>query len=283
MSSGTQQGTPGYALCGGCHSLGLMDDKLLPTAAGMVATILHIASETPSGACARSGCRPGLMAGILSGRTDPDINTVERVANALDLEIRIRFQPLSGMFSEPGGVDVAAVKKYQSVLSEERPPTDRVYDYDCVKRLAVRDGIDVALVRPPWDGSDPAPARVLSAGHCRHDRGGLGAILLRCVLGPTGLSAQELSVESGFGPDWARGILTGRRGSPFGEIVRALGRERGGKAFDPFIGPFDASDDLMQLDYLNDTEAYDRIQYARNAGLSPIAGMTPDRRPIDCT
>lgn len=150
-----------------------MTGAVLPTAAGMMATMLHIAEETPAGACDRTGCDPSLLSGILDGSVDPALDTLERVANGLDLEMRIRPEPPDGRFSEPSP-DTAAIAEYNGLLSAERPPGWKFFDYDGIELHAAAKGIDLGLVRPPWDGTEPAPRRMLSAGECRHHRGGMG-------------------------------------------------------------------------------------------------------------
>ena len=166
----------------------------------VVAALRDITGLTCGQLAASAGCPTSLVDDISASRLRPACETLERIANAVGLETRV-------------GVRQTV---HPSTVSDRFD-----HDYDRVREaLAAENSWRATLglgplappdaIVPHWDGTDPAPARQVSAWPHRTDYGGHAAVNVRygrnCVLrvdetsfaSSVGLTPSELDdLESG--------------------------------------------------------------------------------------
>ena len=184
-----------------------------------------------------AGCGVDLVAAIESGRIRPAWETLERLANSVGLEIRVGVRRCT---------DIAGVS------ARLDPDFDRVREALDTEN-AWRAGLGLgplgppAATVPPWDGTDPAPARQVSAWPHRTDFGGHTAINVRygrnCVLG-VDETAFAASVELTTAE--LRNIEAGHVTLSLDDTERLL--NRAGLEQFAHLEPYDAHDDLLHLD-----------------------------------
>lgn len=166
----------------------------------VVAALRTVTGLTDTDLAAAAGCSVALIAEIDTGRLRPACETLERIANAVGLELRVgvrrrtRTSAASDRFDDDYGrvrEALAAENSWRASLGQGplAPPSAAVSE---------------------WDGTDPAPARQVSAWPHRTDYGGHAAVNVRygrnCVLrldeesfaARIALTASELSdIEDG--------------------------------------------------------------------------------------
>lgn len=252
------------------HSTHVMVDRSLPTASGILATVLCLSGISREAACARTGCRPDLMDGILDGSIDPCIDTLERIANWLEMEIRINDDGAKGMFPA-GAPDEAAMAEYRCLRDKETTEGWIRFGRGDIARGAAAQGFNASDIWPEWDGTDPAPGRRLSADFTRSDRGGMSAMLVRIVASESRRPAADLLAAAGIPAGRVREIDEGTYRPPFQAIARIVELKQAGMRF--MIGPYDSNDDFAQLHFLNNVPEYTRVHRLRQSGKSPVAGI----------
>lgn len=159
-----------------------------------------------------AGCAADLVARIEEGSTDPALDTVARLANAV-----ARLANAVGLELRAGWQDHQN-PEYLAVSPEE---VDRLAgELRAERERAAAVGIPERApgpwpgTQPEWDGTDPAPARMIGAGFSRRPTGGWAALLLsgrRLEMGisraetanATGLQLAEIDVlEEGIENHW---------------------------------------------------------------------------------
>ena len=166
----------------------------------MVGALRHVTGLTDRQLAAAAGCSADLIADVDAVQLRPACETLERIANAVGLEVRV-------------GVRLRTDASSNSVRFD--PDLNRVREALAAEN-SWRASLGLGPLAPPpatvpeWDGTDPAPARQVSAWPHRTDYGGHSAVNVRygrnCVLhldeaslaGVVGLTIAELSdIESG--------------------------------------------------------------------------------------
>ncbi len=167
----------------------------------------------------------------------PAWETLERLANCVGLELRVGVQPATGSGCLRDRFDFGLDRVREALDAEN----------------AWRFGLGLgplappAETVPPWDGTDPAPARQVSAWPHRTDAGGHAAINVRygrnCVLGICRASFAAL-VE--LAPAELDDIEDGRVSLALDDTECLL--NRAGLEQFAHLELYDSHDDLMHLD-----------------------------------
>lgn len=186
-----------------------------------------------------------LVADIEEGRLDPTLDTVERLVNAIGLEVR------AGAHSEP---DPA----YQGVTASE---VERVREaFEEVREFREAYGLRVVGpppgVQPEWDGLGSAPPRLFGAGPTRRDGGGWGAILLSGERAQTQAALRQVAAAAGISTDCAARIEDGTLRPPVSMVERLFAAM--GSCLRVRLEPYDDHDDGLHLQALADPERHQR-------------------------
>lgn len=199
--------------------------------------LLHVTGMTPGQLAESAGCDVSLVSAIESGRVRPTWETLERLANAVGLEVRVGVRPSTGT--------AAVAERFEAGGDRVRKALG---DHN-----AWRAGFGLGPLAPPpetvpeWDGTDPAPARQVSAWPHRTDFGGHTAINVRygrnCVR-----RADEATFANAIGLTLAelRDIEDGRLSLSLDDTESLLNRA-GLEQFAHFE-LYDDHDDLLHLD-----------------------------------
>lgn len=203
----------------------------------VLAGVLQVAEMTLSQLAESADCEVGLVSAVESGRVRPTWETLERLANAVGLEVRVGVRPGAGT------ADVA--ERFDAGGDRVRKALDDQNAWRA--ELGLGPLAPPPATVPPWDGADPAPARQVSAWPHRTDFGGHAAINVRygrnCVLridetsfaDAVGLTLSELSdIEHG-------------RVSLSLDDTESLLNSAGLEQF-AHLEPYDDHDDLLHLD-----------------------------------
>ena len=208
-----------------------------------------------------AGCDERLVEDIESGGLDPALDTVDRLMNAVGLEVRAGAHggPEAGC-PEAGctGVEAAEVERVRQAF---RTASE------------FRRGLGLGPLGPPagvqreWDGTEPAPPRLFGAGQTRRDAGGWAAMLVHGERQRTGLTPDELAQAAGLSPSGLVAIEDGRHRPPVGELQRIL------SAMDACLRvrlePYEDHDDCLHLRALADPERHQRQLRAAQATFAP--------------
>lgn len=203
----------------------------------VVAALGQVAGLTEDRLAAAAGCPVALVCEIAAGRLRPAWETLERLANSVGLELRVgvraatgsrrlrdRFD--SGMDRVRKALDAENAWRAGLGLSPLAPPAETV---------------------PPWDGTDPAPARQVAAWPHRTDAGGHAAINVRygrnCVLG---IPRASFAALVGLTPAELGDIEDGRVSLSLDDTECLL--NRAGLEQFAHLELYDGHDDLLHLD-----------------------------------
>ena len=201
----------------------------------VLAALRTVTGLTDTDLAALAGCSVALIAEIDAGRLRPAFETLERIANAVGLELRVGVRrrtessPASDRFDDDGRVSeaLAAENSWRASLGQGplAPPSAAV---------------------PEWDGTDPAPARQVSAWPHRTDYGGHAAVNVRygrnCVLQ---LDAESFAARIALTPSELSDIEDGNVSLSLDDtesLLNHAGLEQFAR-----LEPYDDHDDLLHL------------------------------------
>lgn len=215
-------------------------------AVGVLKTARAVLAITPAELASAAGCAEALVCSIETGDLDPTLDTLERIVNAVGLEIRAGSHQPSGPY-RGAGVNREEVERLQkklaalNLLREELgagpsgPPTG---------------------AQPDWDGRDPAPGRQFGAGPTRTDGGGWAALVVRSARAEAGVTAFQYAAAAGIGEADLDRIESGELRPPVGELARIL--DNAGSGLRIRLEPYDDHDDGLHLKALADPELHER-------------------------
>lgn len=207
----------------------------------LVQALRSVAAVDAERLAAAAGCPTALVADIESARLRPAAETIERLANAVSLELRVQVVPRS---------------QAPRVMDQFDDDIDRVRDaLDAEQAWRSTHGIPLLTpppgVVPAWDGRDPAPPRQSSAWPTRTDFGGSTAAKIsyarRCVLR---VNAAECACRAGVSPQVLDDYETGRVALSMDAteaFLNAIGTEQRVR-----LEVYDPHDDLLHLSVLAD-------------------------------
>lgn len=211
----------------------------------VLAGLLEVTDMTLGQLAASAGCGVGLASAIESGRIRPTWETLERLANAVGLEVRVGVRPGTGTTAVSERFDVG-IRRVRKALDDHNawrtelgldplaPPSETV---------------------PPWDGTDPAPARQVSAWPHRTDFGGHTAINVRygrnCV---QRVDAATFAAAAGLTPAELRDIEDGRVSLSLDDTESLL--NRAGLEQFAHLELYDDHDDLLHLDAIAEQKSH---------------------------
>lgn len=211
----------------------------------VLAGLLAVTDMTPSRLAESAGCDVGLVSAIESGQVRPTWETLERLANAVGLEVRVGVRP---------STDTTAVSERFD------DDTDRVREA-LADHNAWRAGLGLGPLAPPsetvpkWDGTDPAPARQVSAWPQRTDFGGHTAINVRygrnCV---QRVDEATFAAAVGLTPAELRDIEHGRLSLSLDDTESLL--NRAGLEQFAHLELYDDHDDLLHLDAIAEQQRH---------------------------
>ncbi len=220
-------------------------DRASP-AAGVLSTARAVLGITPAELADAAGCAKALVRSIEAGDLDPTLDTVDRIVNAIGLEIRAGPHKPTGHY-RGAGADRDEVERLRAKLT-------------ALSRL--RDELGGALPGPPpgaqpdWDGRDPAPGRQFGTGPTRTDGGGWAALVVRSARTAAGVTAHQYAAAAGIREADLDRIESGELRPPVGELVRIL--DNAGTGLRVRLEPYDDHDDGLHLKALADPELHER-------------------------
>ena len=202
----------------------------------VLAALQKVTGLTDSDLAAAAGCSVALVAEIDTGHLRPACETLERIANAVGLELRVGVRRRT----QPSAV------------------SDR-FDHDYVRvreALAAENSWRASLGQGPlaphsaavleWDGIDPAPARQVAAWPHRTDYGGHAAVNVRygrnCVLQ---LDKESFAARLALTPSELSDIEDGKVSLSLDDtesLLNHAGLEQFAR-----LEPYDDHDDLLHL------------------------------------
>lgn len=215
-------------------------------AVGVLKTARAVLAITPAELANAAGCAEALVCSIETGDLDPTLDTLDRIVNAVGLEIRAGPHQPTGHY-RGAGVNREEVERLQKKLT-------------VLKRL--RDELGANPPGPPtgaqpnWDGQDPAPGRQFGAGPTRTDGGGWAALIVRSARAEAGVTACQYAAAAGIGEADLDRIESGELRPPVGELARIL--DNAGSGLRIRLEPYDDHDDGLHLKALADPELHER-------------------------
>ena len=186
-----------------------------------------------------AGCDERLVDDIESGGLDPTLDTVDRLMNAVGLEVRAGAH--GGPEAGCTGVAAAEVERVQQAF---RTASE------------FRRELGLGPLGPPvgaqreWDGTEPAPPRQFGAGQTRRDAGGWAAMLVHGERRRAGMTLDGLAQAAGLSRARLAAIEAGRHRPSVGELQQIL------SAMDACLRvrlePYEDHDDCLHLRALAD-------------------------------
>lgn len=220
------------------------DEALL--AVGVLKTARAVLAITPAELASAAGCSETLVCSIETGDLDPTLDTLDRIVNAVGLEIRAGPHQPTGHYRGPG-VDYDEVER----LREKLTALNRLRD-----ELGAGPPGPPTGTQPEWDGQDPAPGRQFGSGPTRTDGGGWAALVVRSARAEAGVTACQYAASAGIGGADLDRIESGELRPPVGELARIL--DNAGTGLRVRLEPYDDHDDGLHLKALADPELHDR-------------------------
>lgn len=222
-------------------------------------TARAVLAITPAELASAARCPEALVCSIETGDLDPTLDTLDRIVNAVGLEIRAGSHQPTGHYSG-ASIDRDEVERLREKLT-------------ALKRL--RDELGAGPPGPPtgaqpeWDGQDPAPGRQFGSGPTRTDGGGWAALIVRSARAEAGVTTCQYAAAAGIGEaDLAR-IESGELRPSVGELAQIL--DNAGTGLRIRLEPYDDHDDGLHLKALADPELHERRM---RRGREVFAGAT---------
>lgn len=215
-------------------------------AAGVLSTARAVLRITPAELADAAGCAEALVQSIEAGDLDPTLDTLDRIANAIGLEIRAGPHQPTGHYRGPE-VDYDEVERLQEKLAALNQLRDE---------LGAGPPGPPTGAQPEWDGQDPAPGRQFGSGPTRTDGGGWAALIVRSARAETGVTTCQYAASAGIKEDDLDRIESGELRPPVGELARIL--DNTGTGLRMRLEPYDDHDDGLHLKALADPELHDR-------------------------
>lgn len=203
----------------------------------IVPAVRDIAGVTPAGLARAAGCSTKLVVAIELGNIAPTCETAERLANAVHLELRMGPEAMPDLPAH--------------IRSQFDANLDRVRDaLDAEIAFRARFGVGPPAPLPatvaPWDGTDPAPARMSSAWPRRTDFGGPAALALRYTRNVIShCSAETLAAAAGVATALVRDLEAGTTTLSMDDtesILNAIGVDMRAR-----LEPYETHDDELHL------------------------------------
>lgn len=192
---------------------------------------------------AAAGCKPALVAAVEFGEMRPAAETIERLANAVSLELRVQVVPRTAACHVADQFD-GDLGRVRDALAAEQ---------DWRAAHGVPPLVPPSEAVPAWDGCDPAPARQSSAWPSRTDFGGSTAVKIgyarRCVLR---ISSTEFAHRADLPTEVFDDYESGRVSLSMDateSLLNAAGAEQRVR-----LEMYDAHDDVLHLCALADPE-----------------------------
>lgn len=220
----------------------------------VVPAIRSIAAVGVDQLAAAAGCDATLVAAVEAAELRPAAETIERLANAVSLELRVRIVPRTAAAHVADQFDGDLGRVREALAAEQ----------------AWRAAHGVQALAPPpevvpaWDGCDPAPARQSSAWPSRTDFGGSTAVKIgyarSCVLR---IGSDEFAARAGVPADVlvdleAGGVALSMDATE--ALLNAAGVEQHVR-----LEVYDTHDDVLHLSALADPDR----TLAQLAGFAP--------------
>lgn len=216
--------------------------------AGRAARLLRIARSATGVSTAdlakSAGCAKSLVVGIESGRLDPTLDTVNRLVNAVGLEVRAGPQPVSsGGQRQPGGglTDADEIDRVRQAFEAAR---------DFRSRYGLAPLGPPPSSQPHWDGEDPAPGHRFRVAEAREDGGGWPAILVRDARDRMDMTQAQVAAAVGISETDIARIETGELRLSVVKLERIFGLI--GVELHTRLEPYDDHDDVLHLIALKD-------------------------------
>ncbi|MYJ60826.1 MAG: helix-turn-helix domain-containing protein [Acidimicrobiia bacterium] len=250
---GVEQGLAGFAKIGGMATTATEAGRgaaRRPLGGGVTAAVLVLtaraARRVSAAALAQAaGCELSMVADIEEGRLDPTLDTVERLVNAIGLEVR------AGAHTKPNpayeGVTASEVERVRAAFEEVQ---------GFKEAYGIRPVGPPPGVQPEWDGLGSAPPRPFGAGPTRRDGGGWGAILLRGERALTNTALNHAASTAGISDECVGRIEDGTFRPPVSMVESLLAAM--GRCLQVRLEPYDDHDDVLHLRALADPERYQR-------------------------
>ena len=237
------------------------DEALL--AVGVLKTARTVLAITPAELAGAAGCTEALVCSIEAGDLDPTLDTLDRIVNAVGLEIRAGPRQPTGHYRGPGA-DHDEVER----LREKLTALNRLRDELGAGPLGPPTG-----AQPEWDGQDPAPGRQFGSGPTRTDGGGWAALLVRSARAEAGVTARQYAASAGIREADLDRIESGELRPPVGELARILNNV--GTGLRVRLEPYDDHDDGLHLKALADPELHDQRMRRNREVFAGATSTTP--------
>lgn len=222
--------------------------------ASRAARLLRIARSVTGASTAdlakAAGCAESLVIGIESGRLDPTLDTVNRLVNAVGLEVRAG--------PEPACADNTGRSMQRPMDADEMDRVRRTFEStrDFRDRYGLGPLGPPPGSQPPWDGEDPAPGHRFGVAAARGDGGGWGALLVRDARDRMGMTKAQVAAAASISEiDMAR-LETGELRPSVVELERILGSI--GTELHTRLEPYDDHDDVLHLIAMKDPGRHKR-------------------------
>lgn len=228
-------------------------------AVGVLKTARAVLAITPAELARAARCPEALVCSIETGDLDPTLDTLDRIVNAVGLEIRAGSHQPTGHYSG-ASIDRDEVERLREKLT-------------ALKRL--RDELGAGPPGPPtgaqpdWDGQGPAPGRQFGSGPTRTDGGGWAALIVRSARAEAGVTACQYAAAAGIGEDNLVQIESGGLRPSVGELARIL--DNAGTGLRVRLEPYDDHDHGLHLKALAGPELHERRM---RRGREVFAGAT---------
>ena len=232
-------------------------------AAELMSTLSDVMGLSHREIAERAGCEAALIAAIESGRMDPALDTIDRIANSVGLEVRA---VLTGAEHDMANL---------AVVGSERDRVRALLEDAVAFRHDVL-GLGPAVMDPElqllWDGTDPAPPRQWSAGSHRGDDGGHAATLLKLARQRAAVSQQAFAETIGIEVARLGALESGNIQPGIDELVALLRRAQFGLRLRLEI--FDPHDDELHREALRRPASFEVVltSRAREIAAAPMAG-----------
>lgn len=236
------------------------DEALL--AVGVLKTARAVLAITPAELASAAGCAEALVCSIEAGDLDPTLDTLDRIVNAVGLEIRAGPHQPTGHYRGPG-VDHDEVER----LREKLDALNRLRD-----ELGAGPPGPPAGAQPEWDGQDPAPGRQFGSGPTRTEGGGWAALVVRSARAEASATACQYATSAGIMEADLDRIESGELRPPVGELARLL--DNAGTGLRIRLEPYDDHDDGLHLKALADPELHDQRMRRNREVFAGATGST---------
>ena len=228
-------------------------------AAETLSTVLAAAGLTVGELAERVGCDEQLVTGIERGELDPTLDTLDRIANCVGVEVRA---VLGAATRPPHPADARSAERDRVRAALENAAAFRS------EVLGLGPALPDPQLQPYWDGADPAPPRQWSAGPHRGDAGGHAASLLKLARRHAQATLEAFAARIGVDAAKLTAFEAGDIRPGTDELAAMV--ELAGSKLNVRLEVFDPHDDDLHREALRDPQSYAAMLADRARGVADI-------------